>query len=176
MRNLFMFLLIVFFGSCKKEQKEMNPLGGDGDVEYVSELDLNNILGRQYSIYDEITPSKLAADFNGDGLEDKVLIIKEGLSEKIGLLFLHSNRTYFIVGAGNVFTKDGWDNMNWLEVFKLDNNKDQTEFLYDEDSEDPFKIRKLKIPNIGVVIREKEGSGGLLYFDGKKYQYLHQGD
>ncbi|MFD0962789.1 hypothetical protein [Pseudofulvibacter geojedonensis] len=170
MKRIVLLFIILFLVACKKQSKV--------DVDFISDFKSEELLSDKYLLSSQIEPNILTADFNGDGKDDKVTIIQEKASQKIGLLFQHSDGSHYIVGAGKVFTDDGWDDMNWLGVFEIDRNKKQEEFIYSEsnESEELFEIKEIKIPNIGVVIREEEGSGGLLYFNGKEYQYLHQGD
>ena len=58
----------------------------------------------------------------------------------------------------------------------MDKNKIQYEMLIDEETSDIIGEKEITIPNIGIRIREEEGSGGLLYFEKGEYKYLHQGD
>lgn len=133
-----------------------------------------NSLDSVYTISNIISPNYLKADFNGDKKEDIVFLVEEIESKKIGLIFFHSNDSYYVVGAGIKFSDD-LDNMNWLDILELENNKTQHETLFDEETFDVIGDRKVTIPYTGVSIRKQEASGGLLYFKDGKYNYLHQG-
>ncbi|WP_242205053.1 hypothetical protein [Aestuariivivens insulae] len=135
----------------------------------------NNNLDSLFRLSYRTLPNYLEADFNGDGKEDVVYLVKEIKSGKVGLIFFHKDNLYFIVGAGTKFGFE-WDDMSWLDKLTLDDNKQQYEMVIDEETSDIIGEKAITIPNTGVGIREEEGSGGLLYFKDGKYKYLHQGD
>ena len=141
----------------------------------LNEYLVQNKLDSLYKISYEIIPNYLKADFDGDGKEDITLLIKEIQTKKIGLVFIHKNNSYFTVGAGEEYKANN-DDLNWIDILKLDLDKDQHETIIDEETHDILGDKSITIPNIGISIREIEGSGGLLYFSGSKYEYLHQGD
>lgn len=168
MKRIILSFIILFLIACKEQSRV--------DVDFISDFKSEELLSDKYLLSSQIEPNILTADFNGDGKDDKVTIIQEKASQKIGLLFQHSDGSHYIVGAGKVFTEDGWDDMNWLGVFEIETNKKQTKTLIDEETYDIIGEEEVILPNIAVAIRAKESSGGLLYFNSKEYQYLHQGD
>ncbi len=184
-----LFCITMSCFSCKEAQKKNVVSKGiktitshkDTINEVVIERDVylerfkNTELDSLYEISNKIHPNYLKADFDGDGKDDIVYLIKEKQSGKIGLIFLHQNNLVYVIAAGNEFNSQ-WDEMNWLAIFELDNNKVQYEMLIDEETSDIIGDKEVIIPNIGIRIREDEGSGGLLYFEKGEYKYLHQGD
>ncbi len=134
-----------------------------------------NDLDSIYILSNKLSPNYIKADFNGDKKEDVAYLIEEIESKKVGLIFFHDINSYFVVGAGVKFNDD-LDDMNWLDILELNNNKIQNEMLFDDKTFDIIGDREVIIPNIGISIREEEGSGGLLFFKEGKYNYLHQGD
>ncbi|WOD43657.1 hypothetical protein [Hwangdonia lutea] len=179
-----LFSLWIICFSCKEKQKEAVILKEKAVVEIQKKekkdsislkqlLKINN-LDSIYALSNKVSPNFLKADFNGDNKEDIAFLVEELKSKKIGLIFFHSNDSYFILGAGIKFNDD-LDDMNWLDILKLDNNKIQYKMLFDEETFDIIGDKEVIIPNIGISIREEEGSGGLLYFKEGSYKYLHQG-
>jgi len=179
-----LFILLITFFSCIKKQKtvvvskesEVDEIQGNVKKDCISKKQLlkNNNLNSVYTLSNKVSPNYLKADFNGDDKEDIVFIIEEIKSNKIGLIFFHSIDSYHIVGAGIKFNDD-LNDMNWLDILKLDNNKIQYEMLFDEETFDVIGDKEVVIPNIGISIWEEEGSGGILYFKEGNYKYLHQG-
>ncbi len=184
-----LFIIIIFCFSCKEKQKKNVVSKGiktiklhkDTIQKVIIKRDLylekfkNTVLDSLYEISNKIQPNYLKADFDGDGKEDIVYLIKEKQSGKIGLVFLHQDNLVSVIAAGKEFNSQ-WDEMNWLDVFELDTNKVQYEMLIDNKTSDIIGDKEVIIPNIGIRIRENEGSGGLLYFEKGEYRYLHQGD
>jgi len=144
-------------------------------VDLQKQLFKNNNLDSLYLLSNKITPNSLKADFNGDGKEDLVYLVEEIESKKMGLIFFHKSDLFFIIGGGIEFNSR-WDDMNWLDILEIDKNKEQYETVFDSVTFDVIGDKSLAIPNIGLRIREIEGSGGLLYFEKGSYKYLHQGD
>lgn len=184
---------MLFFFSCNEEKKQeiikskknyenqkIDSSDGNSNIKNNSLLSFDDLfkkngLNNFYQVSNKISPNFLKADFDGNKIEDVVFLIEEKNSGKIGLIFFHSENSYFIVGAGKNFN-DRWDDMNWLDILELDSNGLQHETLFDKDTSDVIGDKTVIIPNVGISIREEEGSGGLLYFSEGKYKYLHQGD
>jgi len=193
-KKVYILVILLAYLSCKNKETQINSKASNSTIDSLKSVPLNknlklesdkgliehflniNDLNSLYEISKKVTPNILKTDFNGDGKLDVVSIVKEMSTEQLGLIFFHSKNEYYVIGAGKEFTQDGWDDMNWLGVFELDHSKKQVITVFDEETYDIIDEKEVLIPNVGVRIGEKEGSGGLLYFNGKEYNYLHQGD
>jgi hypothetical protein len=129
----------------------------------------------KYHLANYIKPQFLEADFSGDKTSDLALLIERKSDKKKGILILFAQTGQsFILGAGNEFGTGG-DNFNWAGRWEVFNEKITYETTFKENGDvDGGKEVKLKRP--AIEIREEEGSGGLIYFDGKKFTWIHQGD
>lgn len=133
-------------------------------------------LNRHYDFEAYLTPSFLIADFDGDSKTDAVVLLVEKKSRKKGLLIIHKNKGYYILGAGNEFGKGG-DNFTWANKWGIFSNKIVYETTFDKRTGDIIGGKKRRLLHPAIEIEDKEkGAGGLIYWDGKKYIWIHQGE
>jgi predicted Zn-dependent protease len=80
----------------------------------------------------------------------------------------------FLAGAGNTFGSGG-DNFEWADYWEVFDQRitHETTFLENGDVDGS---REIKLDHAAISIREDEGSGGLIYFNGEKFISIHQGD
>jgi hypothetical protein len=123
----------------------------------------------------KLFPSFLEADFTGDGTTDIAIFVSKKSNEKKGVLFLFGDGDkMFLAGAGNSFGSGG-DNFEWADYWEVFDQgiSQETTFLENGDVDGS---REVKLKNAAISIREDEGSGGLIYFNGEKFISIHQGD
>ena len=113
-------------------------------------------------------------DFNGDNFEDIAFPIKELSSGKMGFVIIHGKTNEInIVGAGKVIKKALGDNMDYIDIWELSRENEVTGTDEDENGdliETPVIF--LKFPSIRI--EKSELGGGLIFWNGKEYEYLHQ--
>lgn len=129
----------------------------------------------RYVLATYINPQFLEADFSGDKNVDLAILIERKTDKKKGILiFFGQSDKLFIIGAGNKFG-NGSDDYKWANVWGVfkDNVTYETTFKPDGDVESG---KKIKLDRPAITIREEEGSGGLIYFNGKEFIWIHQGD
>ncbi|MGC3943788.1 MAG: hypothetical protein QM762_04475 [Chryseolinea sp.] len=122
-----------------------------------------------------IAPQFLEADFSGDGNADLAILIERKTNKKKGILILLANSNKaFVIGAGTKFGNAG-DNFKWANVWSVFSEKvtHETTFKPDGDVEGG---KKVTLERPAIAIKEEEGSGGLIYFNGKQFIWIHQGD
>lgn len=122
-----------------------------------------------------LTPNLIEADFTGDGIKDLAVFVMNISNNYQGIMFFVGEKEkVFLAGAGNSFGPGGND-YEWCDSWRLFSDKDTYEmtFLPNGDIEGKSKVI---LPNPAISIREEEGSGGLIYFDGIEFNWLHQGD
>ena len=135
-----------------------------------------NHLSNKLTISNQLTPSFHSIDLNGDTRLDFAIFVSEKNSKKSGILFLlHGlDEKTFLAGASNNFGP-GDDDYYWADTWSLFEDKltHETTFLANGDIDD---AREVVLKNPAISIREDEGSGGLIYFDGTRFTWIHQGD
>ncbi|MBO0930722.1 hypothetical protein [Fibrella aquatilis] len=137
-------------------------------------------LDKKYQLSSFLQPTYIRADFNGDSLEDVALTITEKSTNRKGILLIHkkSNNIY-IFGAGTNFGSGG-NNFKWIDRWGLYNNKTASEAQFDEATGDMIDGKEIKLNHPGILLEDHEDgafiSGGILYWNGKNYSWIHQGE
>jgi len=139
----------------------------------------NKGLEAKYSLSPSLQPGWLKADLNGDGVPDVAAMVVEKRSRKKGVLVLHGKTgEYFVFGAGTMVAK--MDDLSWTDRWSLYTKKTAYETLFDQRSGDIKGSRKILLAHPGVLIEHLEdgvmAAGGILYWAGKGYRWIHQGD
>jgi hypothetical protein len=129
----------------------------------------------RYRSVDYIKPSYLEADFSGDDRSDIAVLIERKADTRKGILILFRQTDQsFILGAGTNFGSGG-DNFDWADMWGVFSEKTTHETTFDKNG-DVAGGKERRLERCAIQIREDEGSGGLIYFDGKKFVWIHQGD
>jgi hypothetical protein len=126
-----------------------------------------------------LKPSFLQSDFNGDGITDIATLVTEKKTKKTGILLIHGgSNQYFVLGAGTKFGNGG-DDFKWARGWHLYKDKIAYEQLFNKDG-DMLGCKKIKLVRAVFFIYDLEdgepNSGGIIYWDGKKYIWIHQGE
>ena len=87
---------------------------------------------------------------------------------KRGFVIFHPNsKRFYIIGAGIIFNKeDNWDDMDWVDFWKVNTNRSNVPGIQGGNN--------LIINFDSIEITMDEVGGGLIYWDGEKYNYFHQ--
>lgn len=138
-----------------------------------AEIANNLIISEKYRIDNRLNPLYLEEDFNGDGFYDLALPIIELSSDKVGFAIIHGQtKDVFIVGAG-VLIEDGLsDDMDYIDIWRINREEKNPPGLNEEGEIDP--AGPLQTSNPTIEIEKSEVGGGLLYWNGKGYTYFHQ--
>jgi hypothetical protein len=109
------------------------------------------------------------------------LIIQKA-TKKRGILLIHGNSNqYFIFGAGTNFD-NGSDNFKWLKGWSVYNKKTayETIFHFNKDGDALISREKISLLRPALYVHDLEDgqptAGGLIYWTGKKYIWIHQGE
>lgn len=128
----------------------------------------------KYLIDPRLNPFYLEEDFNGDGILDVALPIKEISSKKLGFAIIHGGKNdLFIVGAGKLIKNALDDDQSYIDVWKLNREKENTGTDVD-DNGDLIESEPLFLNNPSINILKTELGGGLIFWNGTEYEYLHQ--
>ena len=98
----------------------------------------------------------------GDGQMDVALLIRHKVTRKVGIVFVHhATGAVYVVGAGTPLGNGG-DDFSWLGAWHLDEGQ-----------------ALLKVPGARgevLYVEKPESAGGLIYWDGRSYQWVQWGD
>jgi hypothetical protein len=170
MKHFVLFILLIS-AHWLYDQPNRSPVSF---IKYFKEHNLNE----RYELTSFLKPGYLEADFNGDGINDVFITITEKRTHKKGLLLIDGkDKTYTIFGAGTNFGNSS--NYSWLKGWKLYKKRMAYESLFDNDGNmSGSRPIKLKFPGIFIydVVDGAPYSGGLIYWDGYKYLWIHQGE
>jgi hypothetical protein len=127
----------------------------------------------KYLLANYIKPQFLIKDFTGDKREDLAILVERRIDKKKGILFLFGQTDKaIVVGAGNMLS-DGGDNFDWADTWEIFQNKVVHETTFKENG-DVDGVKELRLDNAAVKIMETNGAGGIIYFDGKEFIWIHQ--
>ncbi|MDP4208914.1 MAG: hypothetical protein Q8928_08885 [Bacteroidota bacterium] len=133
-------------------------------------------LNKKYELFPFIKPGLLLSDFNGDKSIDCAALIIEKETKKKGILIIHSKIfKYYIFGAGKNFG-NGSDNFGWLKMWKVYNNKTAYETQFDKETGDIIGSKVINLIRPAIGVEDMKIAGGLIYWDGRKYIWIHQGE
>lgn len=169
------FLLIIFILTAVVVQSQTNSFPS-----WASDLFRQKRLDKKYIVASFIKPSYLQADFNGDNNKDIVVLITEKQTKKKGLLLIHSKTNEcFILGAGTRFGNGG-DNFQWADKWSVYNKKMASDTQFDPKTGDIKGGKKVKLLRPGILVEDYEDgaalAGMIIYWNGKKYIEIHQGE
>ena len=127
-----------------------------------------------YRLYFQDGKSYLSSDFNGDDRLDIVVYVRQKLDEKAGFLFIFQSGKTLLAAAGTQIDSKS-DDFKWADLWEIvpKGITHETTFL---DNGDVDGSKEVVLTHSALSIRQTEGSGGLIYFDGKKLIWIHQGD
>ncbi|MEZ4923846.1 MAG: hypothetical protein R2780_11790 [Crocinitomicaceae bacterium] len=157
--------------SFKNEMTEEIYLLHESLPDWFVQTDLLNVqvFNNDYLLDNRLNPFYFEEDFNGDGMKDIVIPIKEISSGKVGFAIIHGKTNdVYIVGAGKK-PKNGLidsDDMKYRDQWRINRKKEN---LPGVDGNEP-----LILDNPSIELRTLEIGGGLIYWNGKEYAYFHQ--
>ena len=133
----------------------------------------DTIVAKHYVFDNRLNPLYLEDDFNGDGHYDLAIPIRRIRSNKVGFAIIHgeSNEVH-IVGAGKHIKNSISDDMNYIDIWRVNRLKQNEPGL--DETGDLNPEGKLMLENPSISIEKSELGGGLIYWNGEEYVYFHQ--
>lgn len=129
----------------------------------------------RYEISPKLNPFYLRGDFDGDGVPDYAVLVTNRNTKATGIAVVRSRARHAeILGAGGVKLRvaalpDGspphWvDDFTGYDAWHVAPKKQLKKTGWDK----PIT----KMTTEGIVVERTEASGGLIYWDGKRYRWL----
>ena len=133
-----------------------------------------NKIKDSYQIDLRIQPFYLQEDFNGDGAQDIALPVREINSGKVGFVVVHGNtHDIYIIGAGKLIKNAISDDMDYIDIWEISIEKEVTGTEVDENG-DLTDTPTVFLKSPSIRIEKSELGGGLIFWNGTEYEYLHQ--
>ena len=137
-------------------------------------------LDKNYNLNSFLKPTYFQADFNGDTTKDIAVLVTEKATKKKGVLLIHGKTNdHFLLGAGTKFG-NGLDNFKWADKWALYKKKSAYETQFDEKSGDIIGGKEIKLKRPAILIEDFEDgaaiAGGIIYWNSKKYIWIHLGE
>jgi hypothetical protein len=125
----------------------------------------NGSLAKDYDVSFKINPFYLHGDFNGDGKTDVAVLVKQHSTGKLGIAIIHdATDKATILGAGTAIGNGG-DDFEWMDSWQI----------YSKDRVGTGR-NALKVHGDALLVSKSEAASALIYWNGKRYVWLQQGD
>jgi hypothetical protein len=123
------------------------------------------LLEKKYELSFRIDPFYLRGDFNGDSKINVAALVKQRSTGKLGIAIVNgATGKVIILGAGNAIGNGG-DDFEWMDSWKM-YSKDRV-------------TGGTSIPKLlgdALLVSKSEPASALIYWNGKRYVWLQQGD
>ena len=122
-----------------------------------------------------VKPGILQADFNGDGKTDVAVLVTRKTTGSHGILILHQGLgVHYLVGAGSPQQPDLLhSDYAWATQCQVYTRPTAVEVLFKADGE-VLGDRTIRLHRPAITVWTDEEGGGLIYWDGKRYRWIHQ--
>jgi len=133
--------------------------------EVIKKAIANGSLPKKFELDYRVHPFYLGGDFTGDGKLDVAALIKQGSTGKIGIAVIDgATQKITILGAGTAIGNGG-DDFEWMDTWKI----------YPRDQ----MANRTSLPKFrgdALLVSKSEAASALIYWNGKHYVWLQQGD
>jgi len=125
----------------------------------------NGSLTKDYDLSFQVKPFYLQGDFKGDGKIDVAVLVKQHSTRKVGIAIIHGETDKVtILGAGTAIGNGG-DDFDWMDSWEI----------YSKDC----VAGATSVPKLhgdALLVSKSEAASALIYWNGKRYVWLQQGD
>lgn len=122
----------------------------------------------KYEVAFHLNPFYLRGDFNSDGKIDVAVLVKQRTTGKTGIAIIDGvTNKVTILGAGTAIGNGG-DDFEWMDTWQIYSKKRVTP------GSDVTKIPHLR--GDALLVGKSEAASALIYWSGKRYTWLQQGD
>jgi hypothetical protein len=128
----------------------------------------NGSLAKEYELSFRVNPFYLRGDFNGDGKADLAVLVKQHSTEKLGIAIINGAiDKVTVVGAGNAIGNGG-DDFEWMDFWQVYSN--------DRAAQEAGEKSVPHLRGDALLVSRSEAASALIYWNGKRYVWLQQGD
>ena len=128
----------------------------------------NGSLAKGYDVSFDLIPSYLQGDFNGDGNIDVAVLVKQRATGKLGIAIVHGGMgKTTILGAGTAIGNGG-DDFAWMDSWQL--------YAKNRAAHAASETNVLRLRGDALLVSKTEAASALIYWNGKAYVWLQQGD
>ena len=125
-------------------------------------------LAKKYEVAFRLNPFYLRGDFNGDGKIDVAVLVKRRSTGKIGIAIIDGvTSKVTILGAGTAIGNGG-DDFDWMDTWQI---YSKTRVASRDDVTNVPHLR-----GDALLVGRSEAASALIYWNGKRYAWLQQGD
>jgi hypothetical protein len=137
-----------------------------GDIpESVKRAIANGAFAKNYAVSFHLNPFYLRGDFSGDGKIDVAVSVKQRSTGKVGIAIINGvTDKVRVLGAGTAIGNGG-DNFDWMDSWET-YSKDRV----------ASKTAVPKLHGDALLLSKSEAASALIYWNGKRYVWLQQGD
>jgi hypothetical protein len=135
--------------------------------EVINKAVTNGLLAKEYELSFRINPFYLHGDFNGDGKTDIAVLVKQRSTGKLGIAIVNGTTDKVtVLGAGKAIGNGG-DDFEWMDSWQV-----YSKGRAAQDAEG-------SVPHLhgdALLVGKREAASALIYWNGKRYVWLQQGD
>ena len=132
---------------------------------------LSKIFERKYYA----KPGFLQADFNGDGKTDVAILVARRTTQSKGIIILHQGQsTPYVVGTGrNTASCIVRGDLSWADHWHIYTQPRTEETTFNPNG-DILGSRAVRLKHPTIELTKEEQGGGMIYWNGKRYIWIHQ--
>jgi hypothetical protein len=170
--TLLLPIAIAVAESAAKDHAQSQTVGAlvqTNDIpESVQTAITNGSLGKKYEVSFHLSPFYLRADFDGDGKIDVAALVKQRSTGKLGIAIVHGEaEKATILGAGTAIGKGG-DDFEWMDSWQICSK--------DRGAKGAHETGVPHLRGDALLVSKSEAASALIYWNGKHYVWLQQGD
>jgi hypothetical protein len=123
---------------------------------------------QQYRFITRLNPFYLRGDFNGDGQPDFAVLIERLSDKKQGIAVFHfGEKVIHVIAAGRKI-RIGGDDFSWMDIWQVYRKGAVGRGV--EEGTPP------KLIGEALQIGKSESANAIIYWNGQRYAWYHQGD
>lgn len=132
-----------------------------------------------YDLSDKINPFYLRGDFDGDGIPDYAVLVRNKKTGHIGIAVVRSKAAKVeVLGAGGIGIRNGsgsdsyvMDDYDWMDAWQVARKQ-----RLEPDDREGGDLHLRQMIGEALMVEKTESASGFIYFDGQHYRWYQLGD